>query len=213
MLLWYVYEYPLLVPFLNVLTHIAKHVLARSWPHKLNNDYCEACLGKGHFLCCDNCPRSFHFACLEPPLELDDVPKEDNWFCKACRAEKVCPGEFFFSRAYRRRRWGGTNSGSYGWNRYIDLLVLSSLQSSPPKTAKGIFGPLLNQLDLENPTSFKLPDDIRNFFKNGEHPIASFLPRTFLTDFTALFLPLTPVATGTLGEFVDSREARPLRAK
>ncbi|GAA6061611.1 hypothetical protein JCM10212_000919 [Sporobolomyces blumeae] len=51
-----------------------------------NNDYCDACGGKGDFLCCDGgCLRSFHFGCLEPPLEIDEVPDE-SWYCKACRA-------------------------------------------------------------------------------------------------------------------------------
>ncbi|TNY19814.1 hypothetical protein DMC30DRAFT_411931 [Rhodotorula diobovata] len=51
-----------------------------------NHDYCDACGGKGHFLCCEGgCLRSFHFSCLEPPLELDEVP-EDSWYCKTCRA-------------------------------------------------------------------------------------------------------------------------------
>ncbi|GAA5950549.1 hypothetical protein JCM21900_001226 [Sporobolomyces salmonicolor] len=51
-----------------------------------NNDFCDSCGGKGHFLCCEGgCLRSFHFQCLEPPLEIDEVPDE-SWFCKACRA-------------------------------------------------------------------------------------------------------------------------------
>ncbi|BGO97743.1 hypothetical protein RTG_01435 [Rhodotorula toruloides ATCC 204091] len=51
-----------------------------------NNDFCDSCGGKGHFLCCEGgCLRSFHFSCLEPPLEIDEVPDE-SWFCKACRA-------------------------------------------------------------------------------------------------------------------------------
>ena len=54
-----------------------------------NNDYCDACHGKGQFLCCEGgCLRSFHFNCLDPPVELDDLPDE-SWFCKACRAESV----------------------------------------------------------------------------------------------------------------------------
>jgi len=54
-----------------------------------NNDYCDSCGGKGHFLCCEGgCLRSFHFGCLEPPLEIDEVP-EESWFCKACRAKAV----------------------------------------------------------------------------------------------------------------------------
>ncbi|KAI5476507.1 hypothetical protein MNV49_007686 [Pseudohyphozyma bogoriensis] len=56
-----------------------------------NNDFCDACHGKGHFLCCDGgCLRSFHFSCLEPPLDIDDVPDED-WYCKSCRAARNPP--------------------------------------------------------------------------------------------------------------------------
>ncbi|KAM0792241.1 hypothetical protein ACM66B_004935 [Microbotryomycetes sp. NB124-2] len=51
-----------------------------------NHDYCDACGGKGHFLCCDGgCLRSFHLQCLEPPLDIVDVP-DTAWFCKSCRA-------------------------------------------------------------------------------------------------------------------------------
>ncbi|GAA5931174.1 hypothetical protein JCM3775_004954 [Rhodotorula graminis] len=58
-----------------------------------NHDYCDACGGKGHFLCCEGgCLRSFHFSCLEPPLELDEVP-EDSWYCKTCRAQVNPPIE------------------------------------------------------------------------------------------------------------------------
>ncbi|KAI5451412.1 hypothetical protein NCC49_001718 [Naganishia albida] len=53
-----------------------------------NNDYCAACLGIGSFLCCDGCPRSFHFICLDPPLTKDELPDEDKWYCKACRAAR-----------------------------------------------------------------------------------------------------------------------------
>ncbi|GAA5959938.1 hypothetical protein JCM10213_002699 [Rhodosporidiobolus nylandii] len=54
-----------------------------------NNDFCDRCGGKGHFLCCeDGCLRSFHFQCLEPPLKIDKVPNE-SWYCKACQAAAV----------------------------------------------------------------------------------------------------------------------------
>ncbi len=56
---------------------------------KLNNDYCSGCRGIGRFLCCDGCPRSFHFMCLEPPLRLDEMPAEDTWYCKECRAARI----------------------------------------------------------------------------------------------------------------------------
>ncbi|GAA6016523.1 hypothetical protein JCM10207_002826 [Rhodosporidiobolus poonsookiae] len=58
-----------------------------------NNDYCDACGGKGNFLCCEGgCLRSFHFQCLEPPLDIDEVPDE-SWYCKSCRAAAHPPAK------------------------------------------------------------------------------------------------------------------------
>ena len=54
-----------------------------------NQDFCSACRGIGKFLCCDGCPRSFHFMCLEPPFRVDELPQEETWYCKKCRAERV----------------------------------------------------------------------------------------------------------------------------
>ncbi|KAF9936870.1 hypothetical protein BGZ67_001940 [Mortierella alpina] len=54
-----------------------------------NNDYCEACLGLGEFICCDSCPKAFHFSCCQPPLDPHDLP--DEWNCNECRAAKNPP--------------------------------------------------------------------------------------------------------------------------
>ncbi|KAL7005794.1 hypothetical protein EMMF5_004710 [Cystobasidiomycetes sp. EMM_F5] len=107
-----------------------------------NNDFCDSCNGRGHFLCCDGCPRSFHFACLNPPLELDEIPAE-AWYCKVCEAAR-----------------------------------------KPPPTPKGIFGPLINRIDSENPKMFVLPRDVKNSFRD--------------------------ISTGTSGEFINTNESRPL---
>ncbi|CAO1626281.1 unnamed protein product [Sympodiomycopsis kandeliae] len=51
-----------------------------------NNDFCSTCGGAGHFICCDSCPRSFHFACVDPPLDINEVPLNDDsaWYCREC---------------------------------------------------------------------------------------------------------------------------------
>ncbi|KCV73314.1 hypothetical protein H696_00855 [Fonticula alba] len=54
--------------------------------HSMNNEYCDCCRGPGTFLCCDRCPRSFHFVCANPPVEQSEIP-EGNWYCNACLAE------------------------------------------------------------------------------------------------------------------------------
>lgn len=118
-----------------------------------NNEFCETCNGVGHFICCDGCPRSFHFACINPPMDIDELPttvgdSEDKWFCNACKAQ-------------RGRKQGRA------------------------KAPKGIFRPLLQFIEDENPTIFSLPQDIRNYFKG--------------------------VATASDGSYVDSTMLRPLK--
>lgn len=57
-------------------------------PTKDNDDFCSACGGIGRFLCCEGCPKSFHFTCSDPPYDEDNLP-EGSWFCKSCRAKRV----------------------------------------------------------------------------------------------------------------------------
>ncbi|KAL2123313.1 hypothetical protein VTJ04DRAFT_3768 [Mycothermus thermophilus] len=54
-----------------------------------NDDYCSSCGGNGELLCCDGCTRSFHFSCVDPPIQnpgVSDMPEE--WFCNVCRARR-----------------------------------------------------------------------------------------------------------------------------
>ncbi|OAQ25487.1 hypothetical protein K457DRAFT_80591, partial [Linnemannia elongata AG-77] len=55
-----------------------------------NNDYCEGCSGLGEFICCDSCPKAFHFSCCQPPIDPMALP--DEWNCKECHAIKVREG-------------------------------------------------------------------------------------------------------------------------
>ncbi|KAI8070709.1 hypothetical protein BC940DRAFT_295374 [Gongronella butleri] len=42
----------------------------------------------GEFVCCEGCPRVFHFTCMEPPMDSEDVSNlDDKWYCKVCRYE------------------------------------------------------------------------------------------------------------------------------
>lgn len=51
--------------------------------HIVNEDICHSCGGLGNFICCDACPRSFHFTCADPPLDPLNLPESD-WFCSQC---------------------------------------------------------------------------------------------------------------------------------
>ncbi|KAK4903396.1 hypothetical protein LTR27_000327 [Elasticomyces elasticus] len=53
-----------------------------------NNDFCSACGGSGFLLCCDGCDRSFHFSCLDPPLNEEASELNEPWFCYICVAKR-----------------------------------------------------------------------------------------------------------------------------
>lgn len=57
---------------------------------KDNEDFCAACGEPGIFLCCERCPKSFHFACCDPPFDESTLP-EGEWFCNECRSKKDPP--------------------------------------------------------------------------------------------------------------------------
>jgi hypothetical protein len=48
-----------------------------------NHDFCHQCNGTGQLLCCDGCANSYHFSCLNTPLDPANPP-EGQWFCPSC---------------------------------------------------------------------------------------------------------------------------------
>ncbi|ODN90817.1 nuclear protein [Cryptococcus wingfieldii CBS 7118] len=99
-----------------------------------NQDFCSACRGIGRFLCCDGCPRSFHFMCLEPPLRLDELPEEERWLCKHCRSENA-------------------KEEDPTPKKQKDLPAIPS-----------VFRALSDKIEDENPEQFRLPTEVRKFF-------------------------------------------------
>ncbi|KAG0768395.1 hypothetical protein G6F57_001233 [Rhizopus arrhizus] len=91
-----------------------------------NHDVCDACGGVGQFICCDACPNAFHFTCVEPPVDSNDVDNLTEWFCNKCEHEK---GKI--------------------------------VENGP----KGLFKELVENLNVKNPTTFRLPEEIINFFE------------------------------------------------
>lgn len=56
----------------------------------VNNEFCSACSGGGSLICCESCPKSFHFTCADPPIDPENIPDE-NWFCNECSAKARSP--------------------------------------------------------------------------------------------------------------------------
>ncbi|KAL2864471.1 putative PHD finger domain protein [Aspergillus lucknowensis] len=52
-----------------------------------NNDFCRNCRRSGQLLCCDGCVNSFHFSCLQPPLDPANPP-EGDWYCPKCSVSR-----------------------------------------------------------------------------------------------------------------------------
>lgn len=52
-----------------------------------NNDYCSCCGMTGMFLCCESCPKSYHFHCINPPIDPNNLP--EFWYCKECIKKKA----------------------------------------------------------------------------------------------------------------------------
>lgn len=48
-----------------------------------NDDSCYTCGGNGELVCCDGCAFSFHFVCIDPPMDQGHIP--DEWFCNECQ--------------------------------------------------------------------------------------------------------------------------------
>lgn len=61
--------------------------MANVYLQDVNADQCSACSGNGKLLCCDGCVRSFHFTCLDPPMD-PSLPPEGEWYCYKCLAKK-----------------------------------------------------------------------------------------------------------------------------
>ncbi|KHN95091.1 Essential subunit of the histone deacetylase Rpd3S complex [Metarhizium album ARSEF 1941] len=55
--------------------------LAPKDPNADNDEYCSACGNTGDVVCCDGCPRSFHFECVDM-VQSDHLP--DEWYCNEC---------------------------------------------------------------------------------------------------------------------------------
>jgi hypothetical protein len=56
-----------------------------------NDDSCYSCAGNGELVCCDGCNYSFHFLCIDPPMDEGNMP--DEWFCNEC-TRRFFPARF-----------------------------------------------------------------------------------------------------------------------
>ena len=58
-----------------------------------NEDFCSACMHPGNLVCCDTCPRAYHYECARWGPEDDAVGEDELWSCPACREERALRAE------------------------------------------------------------------------------------------------------------------------
>ncbi|KAL4871141.1 hypothetical protein BDV12DRAFT_38174 [Aspergillus spectabilis] len=106
-----------------------------------NNDFCRNCGRIGRLLCCDGCVHSFHFSCLQPPLDPANPP-EGDWFCPKCSVSKSLstllngmekvPGKDFALPSRIRDFFAGVRTGDDG--RFEEVAALPRIN---PRAARG----------------------------------------------------------------------------
>ncbi|CBQ71712.1 conserved hypothetical protein [Sporisorium reilianum SRZ2] len=128
-----------------------------------NNDFCETCGGHGRFVCCDGCPRSFHFHCMSPPLDIDEMPPSNA-------AEVLGPAK---ASTVQKGKAKADAPGSPNSEINMDEMWFCNVcvaerkpKAMPKPKGLGPFGYLLPVLSQQNPKSFQLPTDIRTYFKD-----------------------------------------------
>ncbi|GMG21272.1 unnamed protein product [Ambrosiozyma monospora] len=147
-----------------------------------NEDFCSSCGLPGLFLCCESCPRSFHFHCLNPPIDEHDLP--DEWHCNECLSKKTgsnlmnvpMSNPFFNPQPIYKKPngnnyksiFGGAGSGNIGGSSSgsgagVKHGTKRTIQMQP--TQVGIFATLFTHLTTTNPVAFRLPLSIVESFQ------------------------------------------------
>jgi hypothetical protein len=104
--------------------------------------------------------------CLEPPLRIDELPDEEVWYCKKCRQERV------------RSLHTSIMSLPTRWRADVLQVRKESSTASPSKDKDlkpipAVFKQLSKKIDSDNPTQFRLPTEIRQYFVGGEFQLFS----------------------------------------
>ncbi|XP_072219065.1 autoimmune regulator [Leuresthes tenuis] len=90
-----------------------------------NDDECAICKDGGELICCDGCPRAFHLACLNPPINsIPSGPWQCDWCC-GHRLKKENP-PLPLQALLTQPQQTNTNSS----NPVTDVSFYSSLSSS-----------------------------------------------------------------------------------
>lgn len=132
----------------------------------LNNDYCSCCGMTGMFLCCESCPKSYHFQCINPPVDSNNLP--DFWFCKECTKKKVLADE---SKNGSGDKSIMLNVGIY--SKLFDNIVFQDPISFqlPKEIIESFQGISVDRLGDYNDESFKPTKTYKQLVKEFDDPL------------------------------------------
>lgn len=123
----------------------------------INNDYCSCCGMTGMFLCCESCPKSYHFQCINPPVDATNLP--EYWYCKECIKKKT-PKEKIT-----------TNTGIFS-TLFDNIIYQDPISFQLPKelidTFEGIYA---DRLGDYNDDSFKQTKSYKQLTKEFDDPL------------------------------------------
>ncbi|XP_075219326.1 PHD finger protein 12 [Lycorma delicatula] len=124
-----------------------------------NRDTCDACQEGGNLLCCDRCPASFHFICVNPPIEEEkDIPL-GGWACNKCTYELKSEEEAKTNKGKTRKSTALTKR---------ELRAKEREEKNLPEEAlnlRNAFRVLTNLAEQENPKEFTLPKELHSPFQ------------------------------------------------
>lgn len=152
-------------PLARTLSNVAERTVAETFEAMNdddtidNDDQCARCGGGGVFLCCESCPRSFHFTCCDPPVES---PPEGEWECRRCtwerqqKAREKDKSEESEKRSEKRKKSERKSEESEA-KRHDEKRGSEKFVCEP----QGLLAPLFATLAARNPLEFSLPRDLR----------------------------------------------------
>ncbi|KAJ3027979.1 UNVERIFIED_CONTAM: hypothetical protein HDU68_002727 [Siphonaria sp. JEL0065] len=134
----------------------------------ISDDNCSTCFGRGELLCCDSCPRVFHFCCVQEGFSVDGSDTPSFWECKKCVWKRNNNAPYTPEGAKSKRQ------------KVSSASITASSSSSPTANThnpavtsiKNAFSLLNTVVEAHNPRVFELPASLYNAYQGVyKHPL------------------------------------------
>ncbi|KAJ5812963.1 hypothetical protein N7447_009986 [Penicillium robsamsonii] len=137
-----------------------------------NSDDCHQCGKGGDLLCCDTCINSYHFECLDPPLDPKNPP-QGEWHCPKCSIRNSFSTLIAHSKHYKKtefqlpqdikEHFKGVDEGIVFDNDYARNLKHQRYYKSAPHLPR-----LTKPPRQDGPTIYANPMHLREYDNKGD---------------------------------------------